>query len=98
MGKRLVVFVGLLGFLASSQVASACQKCKRAGFICNGYDECDVVWTCDEVHFGGGGGKNDCDADYSGCFLSGEFCQWAAKTSPLEKDQVFAPLCHETKS
>jgi len=95
MGNRLIVFVGLLGFLAVSQVASACQTCKLAGFICNGYDDCNIVWTCDDVHFGGGSGKNDCDADYSGCFLNGGFCQWASKTSPLEKDQALTPICHE---
>ena len=94
--KRLAVVIGIcVSFLASSQAASACQVCRRAGFVC-GIDDCITVWTCTESHIGGGG-QNDCD-DSSSCSLSGGFCQWASKASPIGKDQDLTLTCHETKS
>lgn len=100
MKNRIIaVAVGLLFLaLAAPHEAAACSKCAFGGNICSGLDQCDEVWVCQEVHFGKGG-SNDCSVNSYGCDLSGGFCMWASNiSSPVEKPQVWAPVCHEKNS
>lgn len=102
MTKRLMAGVGLLILLAltTSQKASACELCWRAGYVCNGNDDCAVIFRCQERHIGGGG-FNDCSEDSSGCHTDGGACQWASRISPMPSpimEALFTPICHETDS
>jgi hypothetical protein len=101
MAKSLTAALGLLALLilTSSQEASACETCKLSGIICNA-DECNEVYTCNDVHIGNGG-SNDCYVDYYGCTLSGGPCQWAAsKIFPIlmGKNQFLASISHAANS
>lgn len=99
MKNRLIaVAIGFLFLaLAAPHEAAACSKCAYSGMIC-GLDECEDVWVCQEVHFGRGGGSNDCTVVADGCEVGGGFCQWASNLSPVEKPQIWAPVCHEANS
>ncbi len=100
MKNRLIaVIIGLLFLvLAAPHEAAACSQCAFGGIVCNGLDECDDVWYCKDIHFGNGGGYNDCTPVFDGCDLEGGFCMWASNISPVEKPQVWAPVCHEKNS
>lgn len=99
MANRLIAACGVLVLLilASPREAAACETCKLAGFVCSAYDDCNEVFTCQDVNFGHAG-SNDCFVDYYGCYTGGGLCQWASQNSSMEKIQVWAPTCHETNS
>jgi len=82
MKNRLIaVAIGLLLLaLAVPHEAAACERCGPVGFVCNA-DYCDYVIGCVAVH-AVNSGSNDCSTDWTGCYTSGGFCQWALLVFP----------------
>ncbi len=75
-----VIFGLLLSALAVPYKATACERCGPLGFVCNA-DYCDYVIGCVAVQ-AVRSGSNDCLTDWTGCYTSGGFCQWALLVFP----------------
>ena len=79
MRRGLIVVVGLLVVVALliPGEAAACQRCRRSGLICNGFDDCAYTVTCTPASFAQLSWVG-CEYDDSGgCYTTGDFCRWA---------------------